>query len=122
MLADYPIYFDDDVILNPKEWKESSTVIENVSQTEAGTDIHVVTRYDKLTVQATFNVTDKWAKLFKQYSKKPSFILRRYDVLAEDYEERRVVIRGLNIERLEKSEKIAISNGVYTVSFNIEEL
>ena len=122
MLADYPMYFDDDRILNPTEWSEDFEVVENVNQTEAGTDIHVVTRYDKMTVKAKFYVTDKWAKLFKQYSKKPSFVLRKYDVLTEDYEERTVVLRGLSIERLSKSEKIAISNGIYAVSFNLEEL
>lgn len=122
MLADYPMYFDDDRILNPTEWSEDFEVVENVNQTEAGTDIHVITRYDKMTVKAKFYVTDKWAKLFKQYSKKPSFVLRKYDVLTEDYEERTVVLRGLSIERLSKSEKIAISNGIYAVSFNLEEL
>lgn len=122
MLADYPMYFDEDEILRPTDWSEKFEVVESVNQTEAGTDIHVVTRYDKMTAEATFYVTDKWAKLFKQYSKKPSFTLKKYDVLTEDYEERQVVLRGLSIERLQKSEKIAVSNGLYAVAFSLEEL
>ena len=122
MLADYPIYFDEDEVLRPTDWSEDFSVVEKVNKTEAGTDIRVVTRYDKMTADATFYVTDKWAKFFKTYSQKPSFTLKKYDVLTEGYEERQVVLRGLKIERLQKSEKIVVSNGLYAVSFKLEEL
>lgn len=122
MLADYPLYFDDDEILRPTEWSESYDVVENTMQTEAGTDIRQVTRFDKLKVDCTFYVTDKWAKLFKEYSQKLYFVLKQYSVIEEEYEERIVVMRGFKMTRLQKSERITVSNGLYAVAFTLEEL
>jgi hypothetical protein len=122
MLADYPTFFNEDEILNPTEWNEDYGVVETVNETEAGTDIHAVTRYDKLTVEATYYVTDSWARLFYRYSKEPSFTLKKYSVLLNDYEERTVVLRDFKINRLPKSERIRVSNGLYAVSFSLEEL
>lgn len=47
MLIDYPVKFGDEEIPEPEEWSEESSVIENVNQTEAGTDQISVTRYGK---------------------------------------------------------------------------
>ena len=55
MLSEYPIYFDDVKLFTPESWEESYAVIENTNQTEAGTDQVIVTRYDKLSVSASFN-------------------------------------------------------------------
>lgn len=38
MLIDYPVKFGDEEIPEPESWSEESSVIENVNQTEAGTD------------------------------------------------------------------------------------
>ncbi|GAB6160009.1 hypothetical protein [Howardella ureilytica] len=38
MLIDYPVKFGDEEIPEPEEWSGESSVIENVNQTEAGTD------------------------------------------------------------------------------------
>ncbi len=40
------IMFDDEVIFEPQSWEEASGVIENVNETEAGTEQISVTRYD----------------------------------------------------------------------------
>jgi hypothetical protein len=90
--------------------------------TEAGTDIRQVARFDKLVVDCSFYVTDTWAKLFKQYSQKLSFVLKQYSVIEEDYEERTVVMRNFKMGRLQKSERIRVSNGLYAVTFTLEEL
>ena len=122
MLADFPLYFDEDKILQPTEWSESYNVVEKTMSTEAGTDIRQGARFDKLVVDCSFYVTDTWAKLFKQYSQKLSFVLKQYSVIEEDYEERTVVMRNFKMGRLQKSERIRVSNGLYAVTFTLEEL
>ena len=54
MLINYPIRFDGENIFTPTSWEEESTVVESVNETEAGTDQIIVTRYDKLSVSASF--------------------------------------------------------------------
>lgn len=120
-LLDYPIMFDDVEILRPTAWMEQSTVIENSNLSEAGTDIVEVVRYDKLTIAAQFTVTSNWAKVFKYYSKQASIAVKRYDVLAEDYETRNMRIRNLSITRRKKSEFVKGYFGIYDVNFNLEE-
>lgn len=60
MLIDYPVKFDDTEIPEPEEWSEESSVIENVNQTEAGTDQISVTRFDKLSVSCSFKCSHRW--------------------------------------------------------------
>ena len=72
----YPTMFDSTEILSPTSWKESSNVIETVNQSEAGTDLIDVTRYDKLVVDASYKIAETyetggvgngWAKTFKEF-------------------------------------------------------
>lgn len=122
----YPILFDTTQILSPSQWDETSVVIENVNQSEAGTDNVEVARYDKLTVSARFKVAESstagtWAKTFKEFSKKASFTLKRYDILAEAYEERTVRMRNFSASLERKSDLLPNINGVWDISFDLIE-
>lgn len=122
----YPIMFDDTQILSPSEWNETSNVVETVNVTEAGTDSVEVTRYDKLTVSARFKVAEaanvvEWAKVFKEFSKKPSFTLKRYDILEQGYEERTVRMRDFVAELMPKSDLLPSINGIWDISFTLIE-
>lgn len=122
----YPIMFDTTQILSPSQWDEKSDVIENVNQSEAGTDNVEVARYDKLTVSARFKVAESstagtWAKTFKEFSKKASFTLKRYDILAEAYEERTVRMRNFSASLDRKSDLLPNINGVWDISFDLIE-
>ena len=120
-LLDYPILFDNVEILRPLNWQEQSNVVENAEQSEAGTDLVEVTRYDKLSISAGFAVTSTWAKVFKEFSKKDIIEVKRYDVLAEDYETRLMRIRNFTCTRKHKSEFVEGYYGLYDVAFNLEE-
>lgn len=122
----YPIMFDDTQILSPSEWNETSNVVETVNVTEAGTDSVEVTRYDKLTVSARFKVAEaanvgEWAKVFKEFSKKPSFTLKKYDILEQGYEERTVRMRDFVAELMPKSDLLPSINGIWDISFTLIE-
>lgn len=121
MLKDYPILFDGESIFTPTSWEENSAVVESVNETEAGTDQIIVTRYDKLSVSATFQCSSNWAGKFKAYSKRDYVAVRLYDIETHDYVERSMRLRGFKAVPTEHSERTSGTDGLWTVSFTLEE-
>lgn len=121
MLNDYPVKFDDEQIFPPESWEESSEVIENVNQTEAGTDQVSVTRYDKLSVSASFNCSSRWASKFKAYSKKNSISVSLYDLEEQGYKTRTMRIRNFKAKPQDNSRLTPGTNGLWSVSFDLNE-
>ena len=125
MIETYPIMFDTTELPSPSQWDETSEVIENVNVTEAGTDSVEVTRYDKLTVNVKYRIaedpTGGIANTLKEFSKKASFTLKRYDVLAKTYEERTVRMRDFKVSLVPKSEYLTAVNGVWDITFTLKE-
>ena len=121
MLADFPMKFNDDTIPEPISWEEISNVIETVNTTEAGTDKIAVTRYDKLSIYASFQCTHIWVKHFKEYSLMNEFTLAKYDYKTEDYKTHTVRLRELRISVVKDSWHTDITHGLYEVSFRLEE-
>ena len=118
---DYPIYFDDTKLFWPSKWQESYSVIETTKQTEAGTDQVIVTRYDKLSVSCEFKCSAAWASTFTNFRDKDSIAVRLYDLKTRDYKTRTMRIRNFKTAPEKNSEKLASSNGLYTVSFDLYE-
>ena len=118
---DYPIYFGDTKIFWPSKWEESYEVVEKTNQTEAGTDQIIVTRYDKLSVSASFNCSATWAAKFAQFRDTDSISVKMYDLKTKAYKTRVMRIRNFKSGRAENSEKLTDSNGLYEVSFDLQE-
>lgn len=114
--------FNNTPILRPIAWSETSNVIESVNTSESGTDIINVVRYDKLTISCEFGCTDAWAKTFKQFSLLDSFTLTRYDVISEAEESRTVRMRNYAQTLLKGSDRLSVSNGLYSITFDLEEI
>ncbi len=121
MLSEYPTFFDNTEILNPTTWDESFENVKDLKTTEAGKDSIAYLRWGKLTVDATYCVTSRWAKIFRGFSWKNQFTLKMYDVYEEDYTEVTVRMEDFKISLMPKSENIAVSNGIYEVSFKLVE-
>jgi hypothetical protein len=121
MLSDYPIYFDDVKLFTPESWEESYTVVESTNQTEAGTDQVIVTRYDKLSVSASFPCSSRWAAIFAAFRDKDSITVKLYDLKSQDYKTRIMRMRNFKTGPEKNSEKTRGTNGLYTVSFDLEE-
>ena len=121
MLSEYPIYFDDVKLFTPESWEESYAVIENTNQTEAGTDQVIVTRYDKLSVSASFKCSSRWAAKFAEFRDKDSIQVKLYDLKTQDYKTRTMRMRNFKTGPEKNSEKTKGTNGLYTVSFDLEE-
>lgn len=121
MLIDYPVKFGEEEIPEPEEWSEESSVIENVNQTEAGTDQISVTRYDKLSVSCSFQCSHRWASKFKAYSKKDSISVRMYDIELGGYKTRTMRIRSFKADPVKNSQRTPNTNGLWEISFHLEE-
>ena len=114
--------FNNTTILRPINWAETSNVIESVQTSEAGTDVINVTRYDKLTINCEFGCSATWAKTFKEFSLLDSFTLTRYDVISGADENRTVRMRNYSQTLIKDSETITGQNGLYSITFDLEEI
>ena len=121
MLSEYPIYFDDSKLFTPEKWEESYEVIETTNQTEAGTDQVIVTRYDKLSVSASFNCSSRWAAKFAMFRDQDSIGVKIYDLKDQEYKTRTMRMRNFKTGPEKNSEKVKGTNGLYVVSFDLEE-
>lgn len=121
-LKDYPYKFDNTAIDFPLTWQETINVIEDVQQTEAGTDVIILTRADKLSVSVTARVSSAKLAFFDTYSKKKSFVLSRYDVYTGLYDFRTVRMRNYTRSLLRHSEDLEASYGVWDISYTLEEI
>lgn len=121
MLKDYPIYFDNTKLFTPKSWDESYEVVENTYETEAGTDQVDVTRYDKLSVSASFQCTSEWAAIFANFRDKDSIQVKMYDLKLQDYKTRTMRIRNFKTGPEKHSERTEGTNGLYTINFDLQE-
>ena len=121
MLADYPVKINDVVLFEANSWEEESTVVENKYETEAGTDQVSVTRYDKLTVSAQYRCHSAWLSQFKRWSKMDTLTVALYDPFTNRYLSRAMRMRNFKSTLIEYSEKVTDTNGVWDVSFSLEE-
>lgn len=115
------IKFDDIEILYPLSWQEKSNTIKETFQTEAGTDEEIVVRRDKLAISCSFKCTDKWVKTFKKFSLKDEFNLTQYDPLTDTEETRTVRMNDFTYSLVDKSWSLDVTNGIWEVSFSLEE-
>ena len=118
---DFPLKFNEDEIPTPTGWNESYGLVENVNVTEAGTDQVSITRYDKLSVSASFQCSSKWAQKFKAYSVLDQLTVTLYDLGTAAYKTRIMRIRSFQASQVENSELTTGTNGLWKISFTLEE-
>ena len=121
-LADFPYKFDNTAIDFPLTWQETVNTVEDVQRTEAGTDVIILTRTDKLSVSVTARVSSSKIIFFDEYSKKKSFTLARYDMARNMYETRTVRMRNYTRSLLRHSEGLEVTKGVWDISYTLEEI
>lgn len=122
MYADYPIYFDDVKIPMPQSgWSESSNVIENTEMSEGGTDMLDIIRMDKLSIAVSTSCFSDVAKIYEEFSKKPNITVKFYDIMNETYQERLMRMRSFSKTYRKDTDKIEATNGIWDISFTLEE-
>lgn len=121
-LNDFPIQINSTDLPVPKTWNEIAEVMENVNTTEAGTDIVDIMRVDKLTVNASFDVSSSWLATFKGWANSTSKLtVKIYDSVSNAYVTRYMRIRNFNQNLFENSDKNSGTVGLWTITFDLIE-
>lgn len=121
-LKDYPVQINNTILPVAKNWDEFPEVVENVNTTEAGTDVVDVLRVDKLTVNASFDVSSNWLGIFKAWSNSTSpLTVKIYDAVTDGYVTRYMRIRNFMPHRVENSDNTSGTIGLYNLTFDLIE-
>lgn len=122
MLKDYPIIINGTAIPTPTTYKESPTSVESVNKSEAGTDLVITTRRDKLALSLDYEFIDSdILKMFKEFYEVGTLEVQLYDVIAETYRSRTMRVTAFFYELEKHSEKVRRTNGLWTLSMQIGE-
>ena len=120
---DFPIKINNTPIPVPIAWNETSEVVENVNTTEAGTDVIDVVRVDKLSVNASFNVSSAWLATFKGWGNSTSALsVNIYDAVSNAYVSRDMRIRNFNYSLVQNSDRTSGTVGLWELSFDLIEI
>ena len=111
----YYLKFNGESFPNPKTPSRSQKTIENVSQSEAGTDLVCVVRAAKNSWSFTFDLSSMKRDILKticqQEQTTMTYMGNTYTVRVRDFQEKLV----------ENSEWVARSEGLYTCSVKVTE-
>lgn len=118
---DFPIYMNRIKVPWPTKWQEKRTVVENIAQTEAGTDVVTVVRKRKLTISCAFKCSSNCAGLFTYLSLQNTVTVKAYDPVMNDYVENQMRVRNFTSNLVENSEKTPDTHGLYEISFDLIE-
>ena len=121
-LNTYPVTINSTAIPVPISWNETAEVVENVNTTEAGTDVIDVLRVDKLSVNASFNVSSAWLATFKGWANSTSALtVKIYDAVTDAYVTRYMRIRNFTNNLVENSDRTSGTIGLWNVTFDLIE-
>ena len=121
-MLDKYLKFDGIQIPNPSSYAEDSETIDNQYETEAGGLNISVTRYDRLHVSVSFDVSSSWSKKLKDYSKKDTVTVTLIDLSLDAESDHTMIIRNFKSKLAEHSEHTSRTNGLWNVSFELQEL
>ena len=103
----------------PQKLSENYDVVENVYQTEAGTDSVTVTRAEKLTLGLTFQLSSEWAQKMRVLAKTQN--LTAVIDEAGEIKTRTMRIRNYKSDLVENSRLTPGTSGLWEVSFDLIE-
>ena len=105
----------------PKSWVENPQKLKNTFTSEAGTETDLIVRRNKLVVSASATCLDDVLKTYFQFRDLDSFTLTKYDPLTKSSTTATVRMTDFNFGLVENSHELSVTNGVWQVSYNLEE-
>lgn len=121
-LNNYPVVINAVNLPVATLWNETAEVVENVNTTEAGTDVTDILRVDKLTVNASFDVSSTWLGTFKGWANSTSKLtVKIYDSVTDAYITRYMRIRNFSYNLVQYSDRTNGTIGLWTVTFDLIE-
>ena len=123
MLKNFPLKFNGTAIPFPNSYDVSNSVIENVNESEAGTDIIQIKRTQKMTIALSFRLMDSYLAFFEGYAHSNQTItVSVYDTTTKAYITKTMRLREFKYKLVEKSELVKDINGMYDISFSLIEM
>lgn len=121
-LNTYPVQINNTDLPVAISWNETAEVVENANTTEAGTDIVDILRVDKLTVNASYDVSSTWLATFKGWANDTSKLtVKIYDSITNGYVTRYMRIRNFSYNLVQHSDKNNGTIGLWNVTFDLIE-
>lgn len=123
MLNSYPYKINNIAIPYPDSWSEKPKKLANTFETEAGTMKKIIVRTSKLSISASFTVTSFWLKKFQQFRDMDVLTLSKFNAQAGGYSDYTVCIddESFEYDLITASRFANNTNGLYRLSFNLEE-
>lgn len=123
MLNSYPFKINNIAIPYPDSWNENPKKLANTFETEAGTMKKVIVRTSKLSISASFTVTSFWLKKFQQFRDMDVITLTKFNAQTGAYSDHTVCIddESFEYDLIPASRFANNTNGLYKLSFNLEE-
>lgn len=115
------IYFNSTKMPWPNSWVENPQKLKNTFLTEAGTEVDLIIRQDRLSVSVAYVGLDDLLQTLISFRDLNSFTLLKYNPRTKTNESRTVRMTDFNYELVRKSSKLSGQNGVWNISFNLEE-
>lgn len=106
----------------PKSWVENQQKIKKTFTSETGGETDLIVRDHKLVVSVGTTCLDDLLQLLFQFRNEDFFYLKKYDPLTKSSTaDIPVRITDFNYGLVEKSAGLTATNGVWDVSYNLEE-
>jgi hypothetical protein len=123
MLSSYPTQINGETIPFPDTWSENPQKIVNQFETEAGGLKHIVIRSSRLSADASFTVTSRWLKKFLQFRNLDQLTVTIYNAVSDSRTSHTMFIdpESFSYELVHESRYAQNTNGIYKLSFSIEE-
>lgn len=123
MLKNYPILINNDPIPFPDSWDEVLNKIVTNFETEAGGRKQVVIRGSRLKISGSWTVSSRLLKTFQEYRNANSLTVSVYDAVTNGYVSHTmsIVEDSFTYELIQNSKLVQNTNGLYRLSFDLEE-
>ena len=121
--TDYPIEIKGQQYAPFKQWDITYNDTVTTHETEAGTQEDVILRKGRRSIAVATTCLDDIASELALLEDEASFTVKFYDIKTKGYVtiNARVAAGSMNISLKPKSSNLSATNGVYTVSFTLEE-
>ena len=123
-VKDYPFKIDNTVIpFFPSSWEDEEPPVENVLQSEGGTEMIEQVREKKYSASISIKVAGRqWVSFFKACQRRSSFQFTYYEVETGTYTSVTAILRNFKKTLRKDSEELTEVDGVWECSFIIREL
>ena len=126
----YPITINNHALPSPASWSIALSPVENVMQTEAGTDVVDTTRPGKVQITAQFRLAEgasaqasigQEVKTLQGFATAGVLTVKYYDPATAGYITKTMRMRNFSAALNSKADKLTEVNGVWNVGFTLIE-